>query len=274
MRPLLCALLATWLAAACGRADVTWSVTGDEPTPVRPTAVVVELFTSEGCSSCPPADDVLGELVRRQPMANVNVIGLGEHVDYWDRLGWRDPFSAASFTTRQSEYEARAFRTESMYTPQIVVDGRFQEIGSDRAAVRRAISQAAGLPKATMSILVLTQSPAEVRVQIQLEVPSDLSRRDAADVIVGLVEDGLATNVQRGENRGRTLKHSAVARVLMALGRLDPPDRRVSKSASIPLASAWKPSALQVVAFLQERNTRHIIGAASTRIRPDHESHQ
>jgi hypothetical protein len=227
---------------------------------------VVELFTSEGCSSCPPADDVLGELVARQSIAGVNVIGLGEHVDYWDRLGWRDPFSAASFTARQSEYETRIF------TPQMVVDGIFQAIGSDRAAVRHAISEAAGLPKAKMSMLVLAQSPTELQVQVQVEVPSDVPRHDTADVIVGLVENGLATKVHRGENSGRTLKHSAVARTLMAVGGLDRSDHKLEKTASLPMAPAWNTSELQLIAFLQDRSSRHIIGAAATRVQTDSES--
>jgi hypothetical protein len=266
--------MALSFAASCDRPDGTWAATGSEPAADTPTAVVVELFTSEGCSSCPPADDVLRELVGRQPFKNINVIGLGEHVDYWDRLGWRDPFSAAAFTTRQSEYEARAFRTGSIYTPQIVVDGRFQQVGSDRAAVRRAISLAASLPKATVDVQVLAQSPTDVQVRIRAEAPVGVPRREPADVIVGLVEDGLATNVQRGENRGRTLKHRVVTRSLTTLGTLNPTDRTISQTASVPLASAWKPSAVRVVAFLQERTTRHIIGAASTRLEPEDEHRQ
>src|SRR5215217_4107392 len=164
MRAPFYALMAALFAATCGRSDVTWAAPSDEPAPSQPTAVLVELFTSEGCSSCPPADDVLSELVRQQPIANINVIGLGEHVDYWDRLGWRDPFSAAGFSARQSEYVARAFRTGSIYTPQVVVDGRFQAIGSERDEVRRAISQAARLAKADIDIGVLAQSSTDVRV--------------------------------------------------------------------------------------------------------------
>jgi hypothetical protein len=134
MKALLCALEAASFATSCGPRDDTWGLAGDEQASHKPSTVLVELLTSEGCSNCPPADDVLGELVRQQPIANVNAIGLGEHVDYWDRLGWRNPFSAPAFTRRQSEYEARTFRTGSVDTPQMVVDGRFQEIGSDRAA--------------------------------------------------------------------------------------------------------------------------------------------
>jgi hypothetical protein len=111
------------------------------------TIVVAELFTSEGCSSCPRADEVLSQLVLRQPVRGVEVLGLGEHVDYWDRLGWRDRFSSALFSDRQSSYDARVFHTSQVYTPQIVVDGRLERVGSDVAAVQRAIAQAGGLQK-------------------------------------------------------------------------------------------------------------------------------
>src|SRR5712691_12974543 len=100
---------------------------GAAPGSAPRSIVVVELFTSEGCSSCPSADDVLSQLAHRQPVSGVEVLALEEHVDYWDRLGWRDPFSSAAFSARQSEYESLAFHTGSIYTPQLVVDGRFQE---------------------------------------------------------------------------------------------------------------------------------------------------
>src|SRR5205809_963488 len=104
--------------------------------------VMVELFTSEGCSSCPPADDVLTKLVTTQPVANAEIIALGEHVDYWDRLGWRDPFSSAAFTARQTEYASQAFRTDNIYTPQLIVDGREAVVGSDYRAATAAIARA------------------------------------------------------------------------------------------------------------------------------------
>jgi hypothetical protein len=110
--------------------------------------VVAELFTSEGCSSCPPADQLLASLASAQPIEGVDVLALGEHVDYWDRLGWRDPFSSALFSQRQNQYDEAVFRTNQVYTPQLVADGQFQCVGSDRAAVERALRAAAALPKA------------------------------------------------------------------------------------------------------------------------------
>src|SRR6267142_4441733 len=105
--------------------------------------VLVELFTSEGCSSCPPADAVLSQLVARQPVAGVKVLALGEHVDYWDRLGWRDPFSSAAYSARQADYASKAFHGGDIYTPQMVVNGREALVGSDYRAATAAIARAA-----------------------------------------------------------------------------------------------------------------------------------
>jgi len=118
---------------------------------VAPMPILVELFTSEGCSDCPPADTVLGQLIRTQPIGGAEIIGLGEHVDYWDRLGWRDRFSSAALTGRQQLYQAR-FRTESIYTPQMVVDGRAELVGSDTTAARRAIERALTSPHGVVRI--------------------------------------------------------------------------------------------------------------------------
>ncbi len=269
MRLIVPAALLGLLVAACACSTPDALVAGGGPVPANHTLVVAELFTSEGCSSCPPADDVLSRLVQEQPIANVEVLGLGEHVDYWDRLGWRDPFSSAAFTKRQSEYQAQSFRTLSIYTPQLVVDGRFQEIGSDRGGVWRAIARAAQLPKAAVTIAaVLPDDAHAARVTVQVVVPPTLARSDIADVVVAVAEDRLVTDVQRGENRGRTLKHSAVARTLTVVGTLGLQDDTWAATASIPLAPTWEVSNLRVIGFVQERRSRHIIGAGSASVDP------
>ena len=114
-------------------------------------AVVVELFTSEGCSSCPPADALLAQLVSDQKIAGAEVIALEEHVDYWNHLGWTDPFSSQEFTFRQQEYEEK-FRTGSVYTPQMIVDGRDEFAGGNMVRARAAIAKAAQAPKANIQL--------------------------------------------------------------------------------------------------------------------------
>src|SRR5262249_33462805 len=139
--------LAAWLAGAVVLIAGAWMVgnradLSAEPLKEANRVVIAELFTSEGCSSCPPADEELSRLLARQG-SGVDVLALGEHVDYWDGLGWRDRFSSARFSERQSEYDSRVFKTGSIYTPQLVIDGRLQMVGSDHAAIQRAIDQAA-----------------------------------------------------------------------------------------------------------------------------------
>lgn len=224
--------------------------------------VVAELFTSEGCSSCPPADEVLTRLAGTQPVPGVEVIALGEHVDYWDRLGWRDPFSSASFTSRQSEYGARAFGTGSIYTPQIVVDGRFEGVGSDFNAIRKHVLKAAEAPRVAVTVSAQENGDAVV-TGVRIETPETLVKHEAADVMLVVTEDRLVTHVRKGENGGRTLTHSAVVRSLMTIGAL-PPGREVfSMTASTAMAAEWKHENVRFAAFVQERQSRRILGAAS-----------
>lgn len=225
-------------------------------------AVVAELFTSEGCSSCPAADDVLTRLVGSQPVPGVEIIAVGEHVDYWDRLGWRDPFSSASFTARQSQYAARVFGSDRIYTPQIVVDGRSEHVGSDYGAVRRAIEKAAQQPKATVALAARAED-ARLSVDIRVDAASDVPLHEAADIMVVVTEDRLVTHVQRGENGGRVLTHSAVVRSLTTVGALASERRTFSMTAALPLPREWKRDNLRVVVFIQEPQSRRMLGAES-----------
>jgi hypothetical protein len=231
--------------------------------------VVVELFTSEGCSSCPPADDVLSQLAHRQPVPGVEVLALGEHVDYWDRLGWRDPFSSPEFSARQSNYSARVFHTSEVYTPQIVIDGRLELVGSNARAVLQAIEQAATSPQAAVSVTATRDDERDVRVELRVDTPADLSISGEVDALVAVTEDNLSTDVRRGENRGRTLKHSGVVRSLTTVGTLRPSQSAQSVSASVPWNPVWKPTDVRMIAFLQERDTRRIVGGGSANL--DHQ---
>lgn len=233
-----------------------------------PVPVLIELYTSEGCSSCPPADAVLTSLATRQPIAGVRVIALGEHVDYWNALGWVDRFSSAAFTQRQSEYQARAFPDSPVYTPQLVVDGRLQCVGSDLGAVRDAVQQAAHAPKAALRVAARNAEERRAEVTIDIDVPAAVSRDGPADVVVAVVEDGLVTRVERGENRGRTLAHSAVVRRLQTVGTLAAQRPSASVTATVPLAEDWAAHRLRVVAFVQERHSRRVLGTAESRLEP------
>ena len=235
------------------------------PNSSEPAVVVAELFTSEGCSSCPPADQLLRRLVR-EPLGATLVLGLSEHVDYWNHLGWTDPFSSPAFSNRQAEYQARVFRTGSIYTPQLVVDGQFEAIGSDVSAVGRAITRAARIPKAALDITVSPAGNGQLSVHVRIDLPPAVSLHERADVVVALTEDHLASDVRAGENKGRSLTHSAVVRSLTALGSFDRAARTFDQTMTVPVGPDWNVQDLSVVGLLQERSSRHIVGAGSARI--------
>lgn len=233
--------------------------------PALPT-VLVELFTSEGCSSCPPADKLLADLDQTQPVNGAQVIVLSEHVDYWNRLGWRDPFSFAQFSERQTEY-ARAFGIEDVYTPQMIVDGGAQFVGSNRAAALDAIAKAARSPKANVTIAIKTSVAKSTTFRVRVEDVPDVPRGDKADVMLALAESGLLSKVSRGENSGCALAHSAVTRKLIKIGTID--DRIFSAEPTVHLDSEWKRKDLKAVVFVQERTARRVLGAASVKIEGD-----
>jgi hypothetical protein len=239
------------LAVGCVTITGVARVAGRQASSAVP--VIVELFTSEGCSSCPPADRVLIDLVEKQPIKGALVIGLGEHVDYWDQLGWKDPFSDRAFTTRQSVY-AHATGAADIYTPQIIVDGVDAIVGHDRAAVHDAIRRAAGRRKADVRIeWAAGQSELSVAVERSPETAN-------ATVFLAITEDGLRTSVKRGENAGRTLDHAAVARKLLQLGKTDR-EGRFSSVVPVPLESAWSRQTLRIVVFVQNDSSRRVVAA-------------
>ncbi len=249
-----CAVLTVTVAEAIAPASV-------HNYPVARHAVLAELFTSEGCSSCPAADRLLQQIALESPVDGVEVIGLEEHVDYWDRLGWRDPFSSAAFTNRQSEYGARVFHTAQVYTPQLVVDGAIEAVGSDRRSVHEAVGAAAARPGLDVRVRA-SMDAGRVHVDVDLRDADSVRPHGAADVMVALAEDDLSSHVARGENSGRTLTHAAVVRSLTSIGVL-PPDSVVSSmSADVPLMPSWRAPYLRVIAFVQLHDSRRILGVA------------
>jgi hypothetical protein len=236
------------------------------PPPAPHAVVLAELFTSEGCSSCPPADALLSRLVTEQPVRGVTVLGLGEHVDYWNDLGWVDPFSSAAFSQRQSDYAARVFKG-GPYTPQMVIDGSREEVGSDAAGVTSKIAQAAAVQKAVINLMAPPPETESLQIQINVDA-SQADLRQPADLVIALTEDNLTTNVRRGENSGRQLHHSAVVRLLHPAGTVPAGSQQWSGTAAIRLQPEWKRADLKLIAFLQEQQSRRIVGADWTGLVP------
>ena len=212
--------------------------------------VVVELFTSEGCSSCPPADALLAAL-SRQPMDSVQIIALGEHVDYWNELGWKDRFSAHEYSVRQDEY-ARRFGLDSVYTPQMVIDGRSQFVGNDAGEARKAIEAATHAPKMAQVSLRRQGDRLEIKVENAASSPA---------ILLVITEDNLSTDVRAGENHGRQLNHQAVVRYLRSLGTTR--DGKFVGQETLKLDPSWKRANLKAVVLAQDRKSGAIIGAAA-----------
>lgn len=233
------------------------------------TPVIVELFTSEGCSSCPPADAVLAQLEKTQPVKGAEVIVLSQHVDYWNRLGWADPFSSPAFSARQGEY-ARAFGKDGVYTPQMIIDGQTEFPGGNRNRASEAIAKAARSPKAAVRLAALAQSQEEkrlghLRLKINVERLPAVSDTDDAEVLLAITESNLSVNVERGENAGRRLSHAGVVRSLKVVGSIDgKANGAFSADTVVEFGKGMRRENLRAVVFVQERASRRVLGAAST----------
>jgi len=216
-----------------------------EPAPVP---VLMELFTSEGCSSCPPADALLAKLDAQQPVAGARVIVLSEHVTYWNSLGWRDPYSLDAMTERQRKYADR-FGLGEVYTPQAVVDGAAELVGSDERAMLRAVAKAAGSAKTAISIERAAVADGQVRFAVR-------GGDGKTELMAALAEDSAQSSVLRGENGGRTLRHVAVVRELEAMG-VGAADGR-----ALMLKAPAGSGALRLVVFLVDRRGGAVLGVA------------
>ncbi|WP_419804864.1 DUF1223 domain-containing protein [Terriglobus sp.] len=180
------------------------------------SAVVVELFTSEGCSSCPPADSLLRAIANTRTDDGQPVVALSEHVTYWNNLGWADPFSHQDFTDRQNGYSAR-LRTDEVYTPQMVVNGRAQFVGSDATALRRALHAASQQTSTPLRITAVQRQGDTLTVQWHSDEPNGGKK---LELWAAVTDDADQSVVARGENGGRTLRHAAVVRALTRVGSL------------------------------------------------------
>lgn len=224
----------------------------NKPTAAKNKAsVLVELFTSEGCSSCPPADRVLARLEKEQANKDAEIITLALHVDYWNYLGWRDEFSSKKFSERQSGYAER-FKLDSIYTPQMVVDGQTQFVGSNLDTAQKAISEQAQTGKANVEI---SKTGDKLKVKI-----SGAPLHDESYVWLAIAEDDLKTNVKLGENRGKTLVHVSVAREMKLLGTLAAVDKTFENETVLQFDSKWKRENLKFIVFVQGKDSKKIFG--------------
>ncbi len=179
--------------------------------------VLVELFTSEGCSSCPPADALLRQVNGTRTTADQLVVGISEHVTYWNGLGWSDPFSSPAYTDRQNAYSER-FHLEGVYTPQMVINGAEQIVGSDQAALVRAV-QAEQAPHPRVSLRILSLHVEGNTLAVNFSISGDVPAQ-GADLMAVVADDSDRSNVLRGENSGQNLEHVAVARSFSRVARL------------------------------------------------------
>jgi hypothetical protein len=225
-----------------------------KPTEAGSPAVLVELFTSEGCSSCPPADRLLAELDKKQPVPGTEIVVLSEHVDYWNQLGWRDPFSSHQWSERQDEY-GRQFGLDSVYTPQIVVDGSLQATGSDSRAVVSAIEHSAMTPHIDIAVSKLERSGDS----LQLEFTAGPAK--GATLFAVIADDADRSSVARGENAGHTLDHVAVARSLVRVADLQ--SNALVKTIALALPPDAANRHLRVILFARDARNGHIVGVAA-----------
>jgi len=254
LRPMLvCSLLLSGIGL------LPFSATAQTPGRERSgSAVIVELFTSEGCSDCLPADALLRQIDLKQPRAGQLIVGISEHVTYWNNLGWKDPFSAPEFTERQEVYASR-MSLEGPFTPEMVVNGREQFVGSDVGALQRALGDEARRPHLDLSILSTTPSSSGLDVTYSIE--GEVSR--SLDIIAAVPDDTDQSNVLRGENGGRVLQHVSVAR---SLARVVTISRAGQMSVHIVFADGFhldSGSGHHLILFAQEKHQGAIEAAAT-----------
>jgi hypothetical protein len=252
-------VLLAGLATACvlpakkDKAAMPVKIAPATPSGFEPIALI-ELFTSQGCSSCPPADRLLARTIAAS--AGKKIFALSYHVDYWNRLGWTDPFSNAAFSQRQTDYVS-VMHLNGAYTPQMVVNGTTEFVGSEEGSLKKALSKAlsqnARVSFSTLKTEIISGSP----IKIEYKLEGDYAGKEISFALVSLEE---MTSVKRGENGGSTLKNENVVRQLIT--------QKAAAAGTAAFALSPVPVAdnLAVVAFVQEKGTGAILGAAMENI--------
>ena len=261
MKRTLLLVLATLFAAANLNSTARSQDQAGQATPASQdvkAGVLVELFTSEGCSSCPPADALLGQLDKLAPVNSVGIVVLGEHVDYWDGVGWHDRFSSHQYTERQTEY-ARRFKLADPFTPQMVVDGSQQLVGNNTPALQSALNSAATKNRATLHISAERKDQKHLSVNVEAGPLPDGSKR--ADLYVAIADNSAESQVGGGENSGRKLNHVAVVRSLRKCGSVSAQGGQLQFT--VPIEKGFDLDKQRLVVFLQEPDAGHVLGAAA-----------
>ena len=216
---------------------------------------VIELFTSQGCSSCPSADKLLSEIIDNSSKNDLPVFGLSFHVDYWNRLGWKDPYSSKAFTDRQYAY-ARKLNSRSVYTPQMIVNGNNEFVGSNKRTASSAIRT--GLANTDRDIISSGQVlKSKNRLGISFEIDGEVENKW---LNIALVQRDISTKVPRGENRGRTLHHDNVVRAFQQVQA----DAKGMVYIQIPEGIDLEKS--QVILYTQNQNTFEVEGATKLKL--------
>jgi hypothetical protein len=230
------------------------------------TPVLLELFTSEGCSSCPPADAWIQQLDSAQPIPDAQVIVLSEHVDYWNHDGWKDPYSSSLVTDRQAAY-VHALGIPSAYTPQIIVDGATELHLANHDQVTDILLKAAKAPQIPVSInSVHVDGSAPSVLHAHIEADGTTTKHNA-DIFAALALDHAESQVLHGENGGRRLQHVAVVQELVKIGKLEK-GKTFAQDYQLKLKPGQDPKNLRLVVFVQESGPGNVLGAALKEIGP------
>jgi hypothetical protein len=247
-------------ALSCIFLTVTPLFAADTAPAATAVPILVELFTAEGCSSCPPADKLLLQLDAMQPMAGAQLIVLSEHVTYWDQLGWKDPYSSRDVTDRQAAYVNR-LKLASPYTPEMVVDGTTEFIGNNPGLAKDAIEKAFRVQKVSVHISgISSDAPSKLHAYVEADAVAK-----GADIFFVVALNHVESQVERGENKGSHLVHAAVVQSINKVGSADK-NHNFAKQVEVKIDPHADLSNMRVIAFLQEHNSGPVIGAAMSSV--------
>jgi len=241
--------------------SIALAASGKPEIAVGENLVLLELFTSQGCSSCPSADQTLSRLAA-DPSLSGKILPLAFHVDYWNRLGWSDPFSLSFWSARQSRY-SQIFKLGRVYTPQIVVQGTAQLVGSQESAIRSQVKAQRTQSMPTRITLARTAAADVVALTYRIDLAPSIPRQNV-DLLMAIFENDNITSVKRGENGGRSLRNDFVVRRLEKVAL--PETFSQQGNARIVIDKSWKRASLGVAIFLQDRNTGRVYSASSIRL--------